>query len=82
MANFFGKGTFIIKSDKFHMVGGYQVDETTIPMVDYRFYIRAALKGLNISIIPKSLYRYRKNSPNSLFYENKDNKRLMFSSQE
>jgi glycosyltransferase involved in cell wall biosynthesis len=78
LANFFGKGTFIIKADKFKKVGGYQTDNCTTPMVDYRFYIRAALNGLNISIIPKSLYKYRKNSPRSLFYENKDNKRLMF----
>lgn len=78
LANFFGKGTFIIKKLKFDMVGGYFEDQDPVPMVDYRFYMRSSLAGLNISIIPRGLYAYRKNSPQSLFYENRDNKRMQF----
>lgn len=78
LANFFGKGTFIIKSEKFHQINGYQRDNDSVPMVDYRFYVRAFLNGLNIRIVPFALYAYRKNSPRSLFYENKDNRKLLF----
>lgn len=68
--NFFGKGTFIIKKEKFLDVGGYEVDYDKVPMVDYRFYIKSALSNLGIMIIPTIQYYYRKNSPRSLFYEN------------
>ena len=68
--NFFGKGTFIIKKEKFLDVGGYEVDYDKVPMVDYRFYMKSALSNLNIMIIPTIQYYYRKNSPRSLFYDN------------
>lgn len=68
--NFFGKGTFIIKKESFLKVGGYEIDKDKVPMVDYRFYIKAALSNLNILIIPTEQYYYRKNSPHSLFYKN------------
>ncbi|WP_455287326.1 glycosyltransferase [Cupriavidus necator] len=76
--NFFGKGTFIIRADKFRATGGYEIDFGAVPMVDYRFYIKAALKGLRIAIVPKVLYLYRKNSPNSLFYSKTSQKRMMY----
>jgi len=76
--NFFGKGTFIVKTERFNEIGGYEVDLDSVPMVDYRFYIKAALHGLNISIIPVAQYFYRKNSPNSLFYKNKDKRHLQY----
>ena len=76
--NFFGKGTFIIKKEKFNSVGGYEVDYDSVPMVDYRFYIKSALNGLKISIIPFAQYFYRKNSPNSLFYKNQDKRHLQY----
>lgn len=78
LCNFFGKGTFLIKKDAFVRVGGYSEDDEPVPMVDYRFYIKSSAMGLNIKVIPESLYFYRKNSPKSLFYENKDNKRLQY----
>ncbi len=78
LANFFGKGTFLVRKEAFLKVGGYQVDQDIVPMVDYRFYVRASLKNLDIQILPASLYAYRKNSPKSLFYENKENTRLRF----
>ena len=78
LANFFGKGTFLVRKKAFFSVGGYQVDSDIVPMVDYRFYIRACLQKLDIQILPASLYAYRKNSPKSLFYENKENSRLRF----
>lgn len=70
--NFFGKGSFAVKNSAFHKMQGYQEDDDAIPMVDYRFYLRAALLGLKIGLIPKSLYKYRKNSPNSIFYSQKN----------
>ncbi|MEM5432668.1 glycosyltransferase [Cupriavidus oxalaticus] len=76
--NFFGKGTFIIRAEKFRAVGGYEIDFGAVPMVDYRFYIKAALKGLKIAIVPRVLYLYRKNSPNSLFYSKTGQKRMMY----
>lgn len=76
--NFFGKGTFIIRKDKFDLVKGYEEDAAAIPMVDYRFYIKSALNSLCISIIPKALYLYRKNSPNSLYYTKVDSKRTLY----
>ncbi|WP_354686590.1 glycosyltransferase [Cupriavidus necator] len=76
--NFFGKGTFIIRANRFLATGGYEVDFGAVPMVDYRFYIKAALKGLKIAIVPKVLYLYRKNSPNSLFYSKTSQKRMMY----
>jgi len=76
--NFFGKGTFIVRTERFFSIGGYEEDAAPIPMVDYRFYIKASLKGAVISIIPKALYLYRKNSPNSLYYTNTDNKRMLY----
>lgn len=78
LANFFGKGTFIVRKEAFETIGGYEVDQDPVPMVDYRFYIKASLRGLNIGVIPDSLYYYRKNSPKSLFYENKNNKRMQY----
>ncbi|KWT70390.1 glycosyltransferase [Comamonas testosteroni] len=76
--NFFGKGTFIVKKDKFLEIGGYEEDIDSVPMVDYRFYIKSALSKLKIRSIPAGVYFYRKNSPNSLFYINKDKKNLQF----
>ncbi|PWD88521.1 glycosyltransferase [Ignatzschineria cameli] len=76
--NFFGKGTFIIKKEKFIKVGGYEVDFDSVPMVDYRFYIKAALKNLNIGNIPLNQYYYRKNSPRSLFYLNRGKVDMQF----
>jgi glycosyltransferase involved in cell wall biosynthesis len=76
--NFFGKGTFIIKTEKFDKTGGYEIDTDTVPMVDYRFYLKATLCGLNISIVPTGQYFYRKNSPNSLFYENRGTRHLQY----
>lgn len=76
--NFFGKGTFIIKADKFKESGGYEEDFDSVPMVDYRFYIKSALSGLNITIIPSAQYFYRKNSPNSLFYKNRNKRHLQY----
>jgi glycosyltransferase involved in cell wall biosynthesis len=76
--NFFGKGTFLIRTEKFLHIGGYEEDSTPAPMVDYRFYIKSALKGMRIAVIPKALYSYRKNSPNSLYYSKIDNKRNLY----
>ena len=78
LCNFFGKGTFLIKKSSFIRVGGYAEDNDPVPMVDYRFYVKSSASGLNIQVIPEPLYYYRKNSPKSLFYENKDNKRLQY----
>lgn len=76
--NFFGKGTFAVRRSVFEAMGGYEVDHDSVPMVDYRFYIKAALHGATIRVIPQALYDYRKNSPNSLFYENKDKRHLQY----
>jgi len=76
--NFFGKGTFAVRRSVFEAIGGYEIDHDSVPMVDYRFYIKAALHGATIRVIPKALYDYRKNSPNSLFYENKDKRHLQY----
>lgn len=65
--NMFGKGTFIIRKDKFDKVK-YDVDSDKMTGVDYRFYIKASNAGLIIKTYPASLYFYRKNSANSLFY--------------
>ncbi|WP_084151018.1 glycosyltransferase [Azohydromonas australica] len=78
LANFFGKGTFIVRTEKFFQMGGYECDFDSVPMVDFRFYIKAFLSGLKISTVPRALYHYRKNSPNSLFYKNKDNRRMLY----
>ena len=74
VCNLFGKGSFIVKKEVFKKIGGYETDNGPVPMVDYRFYIKAALSGVNIAVLPEALYLYRKNSPNSLFYT-KENKR-------
>lgn len=76
--NFFGKGTFLIRANKFFEVGGYEEDDAPVPMVDYRFYLKSALKGLRIAIVPTALYSYRKNSPNSLYYSKVDKKRNLY----
>jgi glycosyltransferase involved in cell wall biosynthesis len=76
--NFFGKGTFIVKKSFFDAVGGYEVDEDPVPMVDYRFYIKSEINGAKIVSMPIAQYFYRKNSPNSLFYINKDKKTMQF----
>lgn len=66
--NMFGKGSFIVKKSVFDRIGGYEVDDSAVPTVDYRFYLKAALEGAKISIVPFPQYYYRKNSPKSLFY--------------
>lgn len=66
--NMFGKGSFIVKKSIFDKIGGYEVDDSAVPTVDYRFYLKAALEGAKISIVPFPQYYYRKNSPKSLFY--------------
>lgn len=78
LANFFGKGTFLVRKDEFERVGGYEEDIAPVPMVDYRFYIKSCLYGANIRTVPFELYSYRKNSPKSLFYDNKTNKRMQY----
>lgn len=76
--NMFGKGSFIIRKDLFDEIGGYEVDNSAIPMVDYRFYLKAALHGAKISIVPYAQYYYRKNSPKSLFYTSGNNRDQKF----
>jgi len=66
--NMFGKGTFIVKKDKFIEINGYFEDICAIPGVDFRFYLKSSLNNLNIQVYPSSLYFYRKNSENSIFY--------------
>lgn len=78
LANFFGKGTFLVSKNEFFRVGGYEEDEFSTPMVDYRFYLKSSLLGANIATVPFELYSYRKNSPKSLYYENKKNPRAQF----
>lgn len=77
-ANMFGKGSFIVKKSIFDKVGGYEQDNTAIPTVDYRFYIKAALEDAIISTVPYIQYYYRKNSPNSLFYNIGDDRTKRF----
>lgn len=69
ISNYFGKGSFIIRKDKFKEMGGFDEDCDSTHMVDYRFYVKAVTFGLKLHIIPSSLYSYRKNSNGSLFYE-------------
>lgn len=76
--NMFGKGSFIIDTQSFKEIGGYEVDESAVPMVDYRFYIKASLMGADISIIPQAQYFYRKNSPKSLYYLSGNNRTQQF----
>ena len=76
--NLFGKGTFCVRRKAFDRIGGYVVDSDAVPMVDYRFYLKAAAHGLKIEIVPQAQYFYRKNSPNSLFYTNKNKRSLQF----
>lgn len=78
VCNFFGKGSFIIKKISFKLIGGYEIDHGPIPMVDYRFYIKASLNNLKSTIVPEALYLYRKNSPNSLFYNNQEKNKNLF----
>lgn len=77
-ANMFGKGSFMVKRSIFDEVGGYEVDGCAVPMVDYRFYIKSALENAKISIVPYVQYYYRKNSPNSLFYQTGDDRTKKF----
>jgi len=76
--NFFGKGTFLIQKSFFDSIGGYEIDDDSTPMVDYRFYIKAAINNANIGCLPVPQYFYRKNSPNSLFYINQNKKTLQY----
>ena len=76
--NLFGKGTFCVRREAFDRVGGYETDADSVPMVDYRFYLKAAAHGLRIEILPRVQYSYRKNSPDSLFYANKNKRSLQF----
>lgn len=80
--NLFGKGTFLINKKSFLKLGGYVEDNSNIPMVDYRFYIKASLDNLNIAIVPLANYYYRKNSPNSLYYDNINQKIKIFQAKE
>jgi Glycosyltransferases, probably involved in cell wall biogenesis len=67
--NFFGKGCFGVRSSAFRLIGGFTHDETILPFVDYRFYLKAAINDLEIGILPRALYGYRTSSSNSLFKE-------------
>lgn len=72
LANYFGKGCFAIKKTSFEFIGGFEVDDELIPFVDYRFYLKCYMSGLNISVIPLAMYFYRKNSSQSLFQKSKN----------
>ncbi|TVT30875.1 glycosyltransferase [Marinobacter vinifirmus] len=76
LENYFGKGCFAIRKDKFFGIGGYNVDEENIPLVDYRFYMKACLNKLSIEVIPEPLYFYRKNSTQSLYSSAKDSTKI------
>ncbi|MFQ1947717.1 glycosyltransferase, partial [Aeromonas veronii] len=69
ISNYFGKGSFMIRREKFLEIKGFDEDFDNTHMVDYRFYIKASTADLKLHIIPSSLYSYRKNSNGSLFYE-------------
>lgn len=76
LENYFGKGCFAVKKDKFFAIGGYDVDEENIPLVDYRFYMKAYLNDFSIEVIPEPLYFYRKNSSQSLYSSAKNSAKV------
>lgn len=78
ISNYFGKGSFIIRREAFDRVGGYDTDTNNTHMVDYRFYVKATSSGLNVHIVPRSMYFYRKNSNGSLYYENANDAMKLF----
>ena len=78
ISNYYGKGSFIVRRDKFVAIGGYDIDGDNTHLVDFRFYTKASSKGLAIHVIPSSLYYYRKNSTGSLYYQSANNEMKLF----
>lgn len=67
--NNYGKANFCVKPAAGLAVGGHHTGaRSESPYVDWGFFSRASLHGLQIETIPLALYNYAKRSPNSIFY--------------
>lgn len=67
--NDFGKANFCVKPQAGVSIGGHHTGPTgNSPYVDWGFFSRASLHGLNIELIPLPLYKYAKHSKGSIWY--------------
>lgn len=70
--NDYGKANFCVKPREALRIGGHHTGaHSQSPFVDWAFLTRAALNDLHIETLPLALYKYRKASKNSLFYNHR-----------
>mmetsp|Transcript_37069 Transcript_37069/g.77490 ORF Transcript_37069/g.77490 Transcript_37069/m.77490 type:complete len:771 (-) Transcript_37069:471-2783(-) len=73
--NNYGKANFCGKSKAVYEMGGHQTGVKSLsPYVDWGFFTRASLHDLQIELVPFALYKYRKNSKGSIWYEQRSSK--------
>ena len=73
--NNYGKANLCAKAKAAHEIGGHHTGaKAHSPYVDWGFFTRAGLNDLRIELVPLPLYRYRKNSKGSIWYEQRSSR--------
>jgi glycosyltransferase involved in cell wall biosynthesis len=77
--NNYGKANFCARTQKSIQIGGHQTGpKSNSPYVDWGFLTRASLHDLHIELLPLALYRYRKNSKGSIWFEHRSAKDMYY----
>jgi len=67
--NDYGKANFCTRPAPALEMGGHDTSQWSwSPYVDWDFFTRASLRGLQIELVPLPLYSYTMNSANSIWY--------------
>lgn len=66
--HFFGKANLFLSKKAFDAVGGMTVNEFKTPYIDWDLYVKVAMAGFRIELIPEDLYYYRMHSHESIYY--------------
>jgi glycosyltransferase involved in cell wall biosynthesis len=66
--HFFGKANIFLKKEVYDEVGGMTVSDIKTPYIDWDLYVKVALAGYSIEVIPDELYYYRMHSNESIYY--------------
>jgi O-antigen biosynthesis protein len=74
--HFFGKANIFLKKEVFDEVGGMTVSDIKTPYIDWDLYVKVALAGYSIEVIPDELYYYRMHSNESIYYSSHSRERF------
>jgi O-antigen biosynthesis protein len=74
--HFFGKANLFLRKDVFDAIGGMTVSGIKTPYIDWDLYVKVALAGYSIEVIPEELYYYRMHSNESIYYSTHSKERF------